>query len=201
VANACYGHQVGAIAASIDSTPGQVFADALLVIAVAVNAYLGWSHGLIRRIFTAVGVFLACFAATNLGNAIAALIHAHNVEANAWAFVAVFVFVVIVFEVLGTLLNERLEKIVVAAFDRIGGLIVGVLVGVTEVLILFLVAISVSGPPSTTHPTQSQDIHAATLSGQVMKLAPTVTTLFAPVRPSNLTAHFAQNAVVITPPV
>jgi hypothetical protein len=69
------------------------------------------------------------------------------------------------------------------------------------VLILFLVAISVSGPPSTTHPTQSQDIHSATLSGQVMKLAPTVTTLFAPVLPSNLTAHFAQNAVVITPPV
>ena len=68
-----------------------------------------------------MGVFLACFAATNLGNAIAALIHAHNVEANAWAFVAVFIFVVIVFEVLGTLLNERLEKIVVAAFDRIGG--------------------------------------------------------------------------------
>jgi uncharacterized membrane protein required for colicin V production len=201
VANACYGHIVGAIAASIDSTPGQVFADALLVVAVEVNAYLGWSHGLIRRIFTAVGVFLACFAATNLGNAIAALIHAHNVEANAWAFVAVFVFVVIVFEVLGTLLNERLEKIVVAAFDRIGGLIVGALVGVTEVLILFLVAISVSGPASTTHPTQSQDIHSATLSGQVLKLAPTVKTLFGPVLPSNLTTHFSQNAVVITPPV
>lgn len=201
MANPCYGHRVGAIAASIDSTPGQVFADALLVVAIAINAYLGWSHGLIRRIFTAVGVFLACFAATNLGNAIAALIHAHNIEANAWAFVAVFVFVIIVFEVLGTLLNERLEKIVVAAFDRIGGLIVGVLVGATEVLIVFLVAISVSGPVSLDHPTMSQDIHAATLSGPLLKLTPTVTTLFAPVLPSNLTTHFSQNAVVITPPV
>jgi len=201
VANACYGHQVGAIAASIDSTPGQVFADALLVIAVVVNAYLGWSHGLIRRLFTAVGVFLACFAASNLGNAIAALVHSHNVESNAWAFVSVFLFVIIVVEVLGTLLNERLEKIVVAAFDRIGGVLVGAVVGVAEVLILFLVAISVSGPISTTHTSMSQDIHAATLSGQVVRLEPQVHTLFGPVLPSNLSEHLAQNAVVVTPPV
>jgi uncharacterized membrane protein required for colicin V production len=192
---------VGAIAASIDSTPGQVFADALLVIAVAVNAYLGWSHGLIRRLFTAVGVFLACFAASNLGNAIAALVHSHNVESNAWAFVSVFLFVIIVVEVLGTLLNERLEKIVVAAFDRIGGVLVGAVVGVAEVLILFLVAISVSGPTSTTHTSMSQDIHAATLSGQVVRLEPQVHTLFGPVLPSNLSEHLAQNAVVVTPPV
>ena len=47
----------------------------------------------------------------------------------------------------------------------------------------------------------SQDIHSATLSGQVIKLAPTVSTLFGPVLPSNLTTHFSQNAVIITPPV
>jgi uncharacterized membrane protein required for colicin V production len=192
---------VGAIAASIDSTPGQVFADALLVVAVAVNAYLGWSHGLIRRLFTAVGVFLACFAASNLGNAIAALIHAHNQEANAWAFVAVFLFVIIVVEVLGTLLNERLQKIVVAAFDRIGGVLAGAVIGVAEVLILFLVAIAVSGTAGAVHTTMSQDIHAATLSGRAVQLEPTVKTLFAPVLPTSLGAHFAQNAVVVTPPV
>jgi len=201
VADACYGHTVGAIAASIDSTPGQVFADALLVIAVAVNVYLGWSHGLIRRLFTAVGVFLACFAASNLGNAIAALIHSHNQEANAWAFVAVFLLVIVVVEVLGTLLNERLQKIVVAAFDRIGGAVAGAVVGVAEVLILFLVAISVSAVSSTVHTTMSQDIHAATLSGQAVRLEPQVKALFGPVLPSNLGDHFAQNAVVVTPPV
>ncbi|HEY6782731.1 MAG TPA: CvpA family protein [Candidatus Dormibacteraeota bacterium] len=201
MAIACYGHGVGAIAASIDSTPGQVFADALLVVAVAVNAYLGWSHGLIRRLFTAVGVFLACFAASNLGNAIAALIHAHNQEANAWAFVAVFLFVIIVVEVLGTLLNERLQKIVVAAFDRIGGVLVGAVIGVAEVLILFLVAMAVSGAAGAVHTTMSQDIHAATLSGRAVQLEPTVKTLFAPVLPTDLSTHFAQNAVVVTPPV
>ena len=201
MANACYGHWVGAIAASIDSTPGQVFADALLVVAVAVNAYLGWSHGLIRRLFTAVGVFLACFAASNLGNAIAALIHAHNQEANAWAFVAVFLFVIIVIEVLGTFLNERLQKIAVAAFDRFGGALAGAVIGVAEVLILFLVAISASAPSAVGQSTMSQDIHAATLSGQAVRLEPQVRTLFGPVLPSNLGDHFAQNAVVVTPPV
>ena len=197
----CYGHPVGAIVASIDSTPGQVFADALLVVAVAVNAYLGWSHGLIRRLFTAVGVFLACFAASNLGNAIAALIHAHNVEANAWAFVAIFLFVVIVVEVLGLLINERLQKLAVAAFDRIGGVLVGAVVGVAEVLILFLVAITVSGIKAPTYASMSEDIHAATLSGQVVRLEPQARTVFGPVLPTSLGAHLAENAVVVTPPI
>src|ERR1700726_1929240 len=198
VANACYRHRVGAIAASIDGTPGQVFADALLVVAVGVNAYLGWSHGMIRRIFSAVGVFVAVFAAANLGNAVASLVHAHDAQANAWSFVSIFLFVIIVFEVLGALLNERLEKIAVAAFDRFGGVLVGAVVGVAEVLILFLVAISVNATPPST---MSQDIHAATLSGQVVRLEPQVRTLFGPVLPSNLSDHFDQNAPVAPPPV
>jgi uncharacterized membrane protein required for colicin V production len=192
---------VVAIVASIDSTPGQVFADALLVIAVAVNAYLGWSHGLIRRLLSALGVFLGVFAATNLGNAVAALVHSHNLEANAWSFVAIFVFVVLVVEVLGALMNERLQKIVVAAFDRIGGVLLGAVVGVAEVLILFLVAIAVSGAPSPVHNTMAQDINAATLSGQAVRLEPTVRTLFGPVLPSNLSTHLAQNTPLITPPI
>jgi uncharacterized membrane protein required for colicin V production len=192
---------VAAIVASIDSTPGQVFADALLVIAVAVNAYLGWSHGLVRRLVSVVGVFAAVFAATNLGNAVAAIIHAHNLEANAWSFVAIFVFVVIVVEILGALMDERLQKIVVAAFDRIGGVLVGADVGVAEVLILFLVAIAVSGSPSSTHTSMSQDIHAATLSGQAVRLEPQMRVLFGPVLPSNLSGHLQQNAVVALPSV
>jgi uncharacterized membrane protein required for colicin V production len=192
---------VAAIVASIDSTPGQVLADALLLVAVAVNIYLGWSHGLVRRLVAAIGVFVAVFAASNIGNAVAALVHAHSVEANAWSFVAIFLFVVIVVEVLGALLNERLEKIAVAAGDRIGGVLVGAVIGVAEVLILFLVAISVSDSEATTHSTMGQDIHAATLSGQVVRLEPQVRTLFGPVLPSNLGQHFAQNAVVVTPPV
>jgi len=187
--------------ASIDSTPGQVVADVLLVVAVAVNAYLGWSHGLIRRVFTAIGVYAGCFAATNLGNAIASLVHAHSLEANAWSFVAIFVFVIIVVEILGGLLDERLQKIVVAAFDRIVGTLLGVVIGIAEVLVLFLVAIAASGTPVTGHTTMSQDIHAATLSGQVVRLTPVAGTVFGPVLPSNLGSHLAQNTVVATPPV
>jgi uncharacterized membrane protein required for colicin V production len=192
---------VAAIVASIDSTPGQVLADALLVVAVAVNAYLGWSSGLIRRIVAAIGVFVGVFAATSLGNAVAALIHAHSVEANAWSFVAIFLFVVIVVEVLGMLINDRLQKIAVAAFDRIGGVLVGAVIGIAEVLIVFLVAITVSGVKSPAYASMSEDIHAAILSGQVARLEPQVRTVFGPVLPSNLGAHLAENAVVVTPPL
>jgi uncharacterized membrane protein required for colicin V production len=192
---------VVAVVASIDSTPGQVFADALLVVAVAVNIYLGWSHGLVRRLVAALGVFVAAFAASNLGNSVAALVHPHSVEANAWSFVAIFIFVVIVVEVLAMLVNDHLQKIVVAAFDRIGGMLVGVAVGVAEVLIVFLVAITVSGDNSPTYASMTQDIHTATLSGQVARLEPQVRTVFGPVLPSNLGVHLAENAVVVTPPI
>jgi uncharacterized membrane protein required for colicin V production len=191
---------VAAIVASIDSTPGQVLADALLVVAVAVNVYLGWSHGLIRRIVAAIGVFVGVFAATSLGNAVAALIHPHSVEANAWSFVAIFLFVVIVVEVLGMLIDDRLQKIAVAAFDRIGGILVGAVIGIGEVLIVFLVAITVSGVKSP-DVSMSEDIHAATLSGQVARLEPQVRTVFGPVLPTNLGQHLVENTVVLTPPV
>jgi uncharacterized membrane protein required for colicin V production len=191
---------VAAIVASIDSTPGQVLADALLLVAVAVNVYLGWSHGLIRRIVAAIGVFVGVFAATSLGNSVASLIHPHSVEANAWSFVAIFLFVVIVVEVLGMLVDDRLQKIAVAAFDRIGGILVGAVIGVGEVLIVFLVAITVGGAKSP-YASMSVDIHAATLSGQVARLEPQVRTVFGPVLPSNLGNHLAENAVVVTPPV
>jgi uncharacterized membrane protein required for colicin V production len=191
---------VAAIVASIDSTPGQVLADALLVVAVAVNVYLGWSHGLIRRIVAAIGVFVGVFAATSLGNSVAALIHPHSVEANAWSFVAIFLFVVIVVEVLGMLIDERLQKIAVAAFDRIGGILVGAVIGIGEVLIVFLVAITVSGVKSP-YASMSVDIHAATLSGQVARLEPQVRTVFGPVLPTSLGQHLAENAVVVTPPI
>jgi uncharacterized membrane protein required for colicin V production len=191
---------VAAIVASIDSTPGQVLADALLVVAVAVNVYLGWSHGLIRRIVAAIGVFVGVFAATSLGNSVAALTHPHSVEANAWSFVAIFLFVVIVVEVLGMLIDDRLQKIAVAAFDRIGGILVGAVIGVGEVLIVFLVAITVSGVKSP-DASMSADIHAATLSGQVARLEPQVRTVFGPVLPSNLSDHLEENAAVVTPPI
>jgi uncharacterized membrane protein required for colicin V production len=191
---------VAAIVASIDSTPGQVLADALLVVAVAVNVYLGWSHGLIRRIVAAIGVFVGVFAATSLGNAVAALIHPHSVEANAWSFVAIFLFVVIVVEVLGMLIDDRLQKIAVAAFDRIGGILAGAVIGIGEVLIVFLVAIAISGVKSP-YASMSVDIHAATLSGQVARIEPQVRTVFGPVLPSNLGEHLAENSVVLTPPV
>ena len=192
---------MAAIVASIDSTPGQVLADALLIVAVAVNIYLGWKRGLVRRLVAAVGVFVAAFAATNLGNPIAALVHPHSVEANAWSFVALFLFVIIVVEVLGMLINDRLQKIVVAAFDRIGGVLVGIVVGLAELLIVFLVAITVSAIKPPAYVSMSADIHAAALSGQVARLEPEVRTVFGPVLPANFGMHLAENAVVVTPPI
>ena len=60
---------------ALDTTWGQVTADLLLVLLVAFNAYMGWRHGTLRRVLAFGGVYLGAFAATNIGNGLADLLH------------------------------------------------------------------------------------------------------------------------------
>ena len=193
--------------AAFDDTPGQVAADALLVVVVILNVYLGVRHGLIRRVVAFAGVYLGCFAATEIGNGVAGLIAPHNVYANAWAFVAIFVAVIIAFEILGHLFNDRLQLILVVLFNRITGLVAGAFVGLAEVLVLFLVALALAGVPVTAtngvdpnRDSVAKDVQNAAFSGLVVRLAPQTRLVFAPALPGDFSGHLAQSVVPATPP-
>ena len=193
--------------AALDTTPAQFTADAVIVLLVAANVFLGWRYGLLRRIFGFAGVYIGCLAATNVGNAVAAALHPGNVFVNAWCFIGVLAVVVIMFEVLGFLFNDRIQRIAVIMFDRLAGVLSGVAVGLAEALILYLVAYAVANAPSAS-PGATHDraapadaIQSATIASQAVRITPELHTVFAPVLPSDLAGHLAEGTRVAAPPI
>jgi len=193
------------VLASLDTTPAQFTADALLIALVALNAYLGWRYGMLRRLVGFAGLYLGCLAATNVGNAVAAALHSGNVFVNAWSFVAVLAVVVVTFEILGFLFNDKIQRIAVVLFDRIAGVTAGVLVGLAEALVLFLVAYALANAPGAS-PGATHDragaadaIQSATLSGQAVRITPELHSIFGPVLPGDLSGHLAEGTHVVTP--
>lgn len=185
--------------AFIDGTLGQFTADLLLVLLIAINVYLGWKLGFLRRLVAFAGLYVGVLAATNIGNGLASTFAPHSLYANAWMFVGVVAFVQLIFEGLGWAFNERLQKVVYFAFDRITGSVAGVIVGLSQALVLFLVALAVGAAPSTAqnnvpagHALPAEDIKAAVFSGQVVRAAPQAQTVFGPVLPDNLTTHLVE---------
>jgi len=203
----CYVPAVVASLASVDNSLGTFTADFLLLALVAVNAYLGWRLGVMRRLVGFAGLYVGVLAASNIGNGLAAMFAPHSLYANAWMFTAVLVFVVLLFEALGWAFNERLQKIIVFVFDRVIGTAAGVMVGVAQALVLFLVAYAVanvSATPSNDAPpgraSAAQAIQASTLAGQVVRIEPQARAVFGPVLPDNLTDHLAQGTQISTVP-
>lgn len=185
--------------ASVDGSLGQFTADLLLLILIGINVYLGWRLGLLRRLVAFAGLYVGVLAATNVGNALASTFAPHSLYANAWMFVGVVALVVLVFEGLGWAFNERLQKIILFVFDRLTGSIAGLIVGLSQALVLFIVALAVATAPSSQsnnlpsgRGATAQDITSAMLSGQVVRAAPQAKAVFAPVLPTNLSSHLVE---------
>ena len=195
------------IVAALDNTVGQVTADVLVVLLVLSNAYLGWRLGFLRRVVAFLGLYIGVLAAGQIGNGLAAVVSPHSLYANAWMFVGVVVVTVLVFEVLGWAFEEKLQRMVVFIGDRIAGAVGGVIVGLAQALVLFMVALAVAAVPqnaSNSVPAgrgaTAKDITSATLAGQVVRITPQARAVFAPVLPNDLSTHLVEGTQVQTIP-
>jgi len=171
-------------------------ADFVLLVVVVANCYLGWRHGLIRRALAFIGVFAGTLAAFYVGNPLASTIGTGDLMANAWAFIAVFCVVVVMVEILAALYSDVIQRTVVVMFDRVTGLAAGLVVGVVQLGVLFLVAQAVANAPaSTTTATPASRTTAVVavdhglLTQVVVKLEPGIQTLLGPALPGNLENH------------
>ena len=189
--------------AALDNTLGQFTADLLLLALVGVNAYLGWKLGLVRRVVAFIGLYVGVLAATQIGNGIASMFAPHSLYANAWAFIGMVAFVVLIFEGLGWAFQEKLQRILVVLFDRITGAVAGVIIGLAQALVLFLVALAVANAPANASNNlpagrggTAQQISSSTLAGQVVRMAPQAETVFSAVLPDNLSAHLIEGTQV-----
>jgi hypothetical protein len=182
---------------AIDSTLPQFSADALLVVLIIVNAILGWRTGTLRRFLSVVGLYAAFLGAYYTGNGFASIFRKGDIFANAWAFTAVLVMVVIVFEIIGRLLAGRIEHIGAMAFDRVVGMLVGAAVGFLQAAVLFMVALAAGaatpGPGNTlppSHDSAANAVRSAALSGRAIGVEPALRAVFAPLITTDLTTHF-----------
>jgi uncharacterized membrane protein required for colicin V production len=181
---------------AIDSTLPQFTADAILVVLVGVNAYVGWRTGTVRRVLALIGLYVAFLAAYYSGNSFASLIRKGDIFVNAWAFVIVVVAVVMMFELLGRVFSDRLERLAVVAFDRFGGLFIGAAVGFFEALVLFMIALAVGAAtpaPGNSVPASRDSaanaVRDGTLSGQAIRAEPALRAALAPLIGTDLTTH------------
>jgi uncharacterized membrane protein required for colicin V production len=185
-------HQIPVLAFHLDSTLAQFSADGILLLAILINMLLGWRFGLVRRVLAFGGSYLGALAATHTGNPLAALVNGHNLNTNAWFFVAIFLLVTLMIETLGVLYNERIQKMIVITFNQILGAAAGAVLGFLQVGILFLVATSTAMLPGATPPgsgISGDAITNATLSHLVVKSEPFIKNVFAPALPSDMGAH------------
>ena len=188
---------------AVDSTLPQISADALLVVLVILNAVLGWRTGTLRRVLSIAGLYVAFLAAYYMGNGVAAIFHKGDIYANAWAFVAILVVVVVLFEVLGAVFASRIKSMAVVAFDRTAAIFVGGALGFFQALVLFLVALSVgaahAGPGSTVPASRdgaANAVRGSALSSHAIGAEPLVRDAVSPLVTSDLTTHLEDGTQV-----
>ena len=174
-------------------------ADFILIVVVAINCYMGWHFGLVRRAIAFVAIFAGTVSATYVANPLAKVIGPGTLYTNAWTFLGVFVVVVILIEILAALYGEQLQRVVTVAFDHVAGFLAGVIIGVLEVGLACIVAQAVANAqPTANLPVPATHTEAATaldhglLTQLVVKLEPGIQNLLSPVLPSNLSNQLAQ---------
>ena len=188
---------------AIDANLGQFSADVLLVVLIIINAWLGWRTGTLRRLLSAVGLYAAFLAAYYTGNGVASVFRSGDIIANAWSFIAIAAAVVIAFELIGRVLSDRVEHIAVVAFDRIGGMLLGALVGFFQATVVFMVALAIGaanpGPGNnipSSHVTAANAVRGATLAGHAIGIEPELRSVFAPLITTDLTTHLENGTTV-----
>jgi len=185
-------HQISVLAFHMDDTLAQFSADGILFLFILVNVLLGWRFGLVRRVVGFGGSYLGALAATHTGNPLAALVNGHDVNTNAWFFIAIFLLVTVMIETLGFLYNDRIQRMIVITFNQILGAAAGIFLGFFQVGIIYLVATSTATLSGATPPgngISSDAISHATLSQLVVKSEPFIKNVFGPVLPSDMATH------------
>ena len=188
------------------TTLQQFSADALLVVLIVINAALGWRTGVLRRVLSFAGLYAGVIAAFYTGNFFSGLVRKGDIFANAWSFLAVTTAVVIVFEVVGRIFDDRLHQIAAVTFDRTVGMLVGGAVGFFQASVIFMVALAVGAAPvsagSTVPPQRdlpATAIRNANLAGAAVRAQPAVNAIFNPVFSTDLTTHLEEGTQAPSP--
>ena len=177
--------------------------DAIFVIYILVNIFLGFRYGLFRRFIHVGAFFLGMLLAQALSPGFAEQFgyntSTHPADAHFAVFLAILFGLMVVAEALGFAYADALGFLNTLIGDRFFGAILGVAAAILEIsvlLYLFGQLNQTTLPGGTGHAeiiTQSADqVSSSLLAGPIKRLQPVALFLFQPVLPAEPATYFAK---------
>jgi uncharacterized membrane protein required for colicin V production len=178
--------------------------DGVIFLILAVNVALGYSFGIVRRVVALAGVFAGVGGATltsaNTSTYIAGWLGTSSaIWAHVITYTAIVVFVLVLFEILGAVYQRWINQLIAPLFDRLSGMLAGLVVGSLEVTLLLIIGIGLINtnlPAGYVYPpaffTLQQLFYGSLLAPHFYALEPLTRALFAMVLPGNLGSYFTQ---------
>ena len=173
------------------------------IIVLVANVALGVRYGVIGRLFVLAGVYAAVAAATFAGNGVARSVAGRGSPDDlynaGWSFAAIFIVVVLMFEIIAALYRDKISSVISLAFERTAGAVIGVGVAFLEVGVLVMVLLAVgsahAGAGQSVPPDRAKAAAAAQdslVGNAVGRTEDRVRDVFRAVLPSDLASHLAE---------
>ena len=180
------------------------FLDLIIVVILLLNVALGWAFGLVRRVVAFAGLFAGVGAATlTSANTSTYIASSFGITSALWAHVVTYAvivtFAIVLFEVLGAVYQRYLDTMIAPAFDRLTGILAGVVVGTFEVTVMLIVGVGIVSaqlPASYATPPAFQTaqdwFNGSLLAAHFYGLEPLTRAIFSLVLPSSISSYFTQ---------
>lgn len=177
--------------------------DAIVLIYVLINAFLGFRFGLFRRLLHIGAFFLGLLLAQALSPGFDQMANLHTgshpTDGHFLAFLGVLFGLVVVIEALMFAFASALDAMNALIFDRFFGLIIGAIAAVFEmgvVLYLFTFMFATPLPSGTTHSDITSSVASQAGSSPTARalsqLRPYIVVLYGPVLPPEPGIYFSK---------
>ncbi|MFN2462463.1 MAG: CvpA family protein [Candidatus Dormibacteria bacterium] len=177
--------------------------DAIFIIYMAVNVFLGYRYGLFRRVihigFFFLGMLLAQALSPGFAEQFGYGAGPHPADAHFAVYLGVLFGLVVIAEALGFLYADALGFLNTMLADRFLGVLLGLVGAVLELsvlLFLFGQLVNVSLPSGGSHApivqASQEQVGQSIIARQLKKAEPSALIVFRPVLPPNPPSYFAK---------
>jgi uncharacterized membrane protein required for colicin V production len=180
----------------------RVVVDVGAILLVALNVFLGWRYGLIRRGIAFAGLYGGVALATFAGNSISNFFRGEGKPDDLYAAATTYalcIFVVTLgLEVLGALYGDKVRDVISLFFDRVAGAAAGAFLGFLEIAVICLVMLAVGDANQGNgqqlprdHVKAGDAVRDAIIGSRIAGSEPFIRDIFVAALPSDLSAKLA----------
>jgi len=106
--------------------------DIVILVPIAINAFVGFGKGLIKMILSLVGIIIGVVLAGQFYDTVGSWFGFFGNEdiANVLGFILILGVVIVIAEILGTIIRKMVSITLLGWVDRLGGAVLGAFIGV-----------------------------------------------------------------------